>query len=177
MNKLSHATSLLGNLSNVARIVNSGRDPQDILDRIAFSVCCNSLAIQLHHGGRSRRGSSIQVAKFNHFISDENLHQVWQLNLSPTVEVLDTGRPLIIPDALMDRKYIDYWIDAQVQRFRTVVLLPLGVSDELGRPMILSVHAAERLEITEDDLRFLSTLADLAGIAVDKGLNSAPSGR
>ena len=36
--------------------------------------------------------------------------------------------------------------------------------------MILSVHAAERLDITEDDLRFLSTLADLAGIAVDKGL-------
>ena len=110
------------------------------------------------------------MAKFNHFISDENLHQVWQLNLSPTVEVLDTGRPVIIPDALMDRKYIDYWTDAQVQRFRTVVLLPLGVCDELGRPMILSVHAAERLDITEDDLRFLSTLADLAGIAVDKGL-------
>src|SRR5262245_39220742 len=133
MNKLSQATSLLGNLSNVARIVNSGRDPQDILDRIAFSVCCNSPWQSSSIMAVDRdAGSSIQVAKFNHFISDDNLHQVWNLNLSPTVEVLETGRPVIIPDALIDQKYIDYWTDAQVQRFRTVVLLPLGVSDELG---------------------------------------------
>ncbi|MGF7160765.1 purine catabolism regulator [Rhodoligotrophos appendicifer] len=167
---MSEATGLLQNISDIARIVHSGRDTQDILDRIAFAVCCNSpwrsSSIMAIDEGREL---SVQVAEFNQFASDGRRSKSWKLKMSPTLAVLKSGQPLIIEDALHDPTYIDYWSDAQTQRYRTVVLLPLHACDRSGRPMILSLHSTERLDIADDALTFLSTLANLAGMAIDKG--------
>jgi hypothetical protein len=77
---------------------------------------------------RERR-ESIQVASF--YPANHQLPQRWQLSRSPTNVVLWTGRPLIIADAKNDRKNSDYWTAAKVRHFRTVVLLPMNVVDEL----------------------------------------------
>jgi DNA-binding PucR family transcriptional regulator len=160
--------SLIRNFGSIARIVNSGKDPEDILNRIAYSMCHQSpwsssaiMAID-----RERR-ESIQIASF--YPANHHLPQRWQLSRSPTNVVLRTGRPLVIADAKNDRKYIDYWTAAQVRHYRTVVLLPMNVVDEAGRPMILALHASHRLSLSAADLTYLSAIADLAGIAVEKG--------
>ena len=114
-----------------------------------------------------RRGESIEVAAF--YPTEYPLPQKWPLKRSPTPIVLRTGEPLIISDAQEQKKFVDYAMAARTRGYRTVVLLPMNVVDAAQRPMILSLHAAKRLELSPADLAYLLAVADLAGIAVEKG--------
>jgi len=48
------------------------------------------------------------------------------------------------------------------------VVLPLGCTDAQGREMVLSVSSEKRVPVTPEELDFLLTISQLAGIAVER---------
>ena len=164
------ASDFLGRLGEIARIVHEGKDSQDVLSRMAYAICFDSpwksssiMAVD------APAGKCIEVAHFSRSQTDRVRPTAWNLSTSPTSVVLASGEPVVIEDALTQTAYPEYWADAQVQRYRTVVLLPLRATDRDGRPLVMSLQSHDRLEISPIMLTYLSTCADLAGMAVEKG--------
>ncbi|QDL93357.1 PucR family transcriptional regulator [Paroceanicella profunda] len=61
----------------------------------------------------------------------------WPLSGSPSREVFETGVPLFVEDIRAHEGWLLYRIDAEVQRYRAVALLPLPGA----LPRVLSLHA------------------------------------
>lgn len=167
---MSEARQLLQSISEIARIVHEGKDPDDVLERIAFATCFNSpwqfSSIMMIDRETQR---STQIAHFTSRISERKRPESWDLGTSPTADVLRTGKPVVIEDALNDPRYLGYWSEAQIDRFRTVVVLPLRAADRLGRPIVISLQSLEKFHVSETMLEYLATVADLAAMALEKG--------
>lgn len=166
---MQRETNYLERLGEIARIVHEGRNGQDVLERMAYAICFNSpwqsssiMAVDVPNQ------EALEVAHFSRTQTELNRSSSWKLTTSPALRAVETNKPVIIRDALSDRDYIEYWSDAQVQRYRTVVVLPLRSTDDAGRPLAISIHAFEVTGVDEDMLSYLVTCADLAGMAVEK---------
>lgn len=164
------ASDFLGRLGEIARIVHEGKDSQDVLSRMAYAICFDSpwksssiMAVD------APSGKCVEVAHFSRSQTDRVRPTAWNLSTSPTSVVLASGEPVVIEDALAQSQYPEYWADAQIQRYRTVVLLPLRATDRDGRPLVMSLQSHDCLQISPTMLSYLSTCADLAGMAVEKG--------
>jgi GAF domain-containing protein len=92
----------------------------------------------------------------------------WKLDQSATMRVIETNRPVIIEDAQVCDEFLAYKEDSLLRGYRTVVILPLGNTDQLGREMTIAVHSREKISVSESELAFLSTVTQLASIAVEK---------
>lgn len=166
---MSRETNYLERLGEIARIVHEGRNSQDVLERMAYAICFaspwqSSSIMAVDH----RHQLAHEVAHFSRTQTELQRSTSWLLSTSPALHAVERGKPIVIRDALSDRDYIEYWSDAQVQRYRTVVVLPLRSTDDEGRPLAMSIHAFEVTEVDEDMLSYLVTCADLAGMAVEK---------
>jgi sugar diacid utilization regulator len=166
----SSLTKRLRSLGQIASLVNSGTELRDILNKIVFAVCQNSLWSSSAIMALDREsGYSIQVARHDPgFKETKRTRQRWLLATSPTTRVLEAGTPLIIPDAQKASAYPDYLREARQRGYRTVVLVALQALDERGRGMVMSVHAADSRRVDKDELVFLQTVAGLASLAVEK---------
>jgi purine catabolism regulator len=166
----SPLTKRLQSLGQIASLVNSGTELRDVLGRIVFAVCQNSVWSSSAIMALDREsGYSIQVARHDpHFKETKRTRQRWRLVTSPTTRVLEAGTPLIIPDAQKSADYPDYRREARERGYRTVVLIPLQALDERGRGMVMSVHAGDSRRVDKDELVFLQTAAELASLAVEK---------
>ncbi|WP_018897966.1 helix-turn-helix domain-containing protein [Rhizobium sp. 2MFCol3.1] len=167
---MSDTNVYLKSLGDISRIVHDGKDAQDVLERLAYAICFQSawqsssiIAVD------EAEQSAVQIAHFSRAISDRSRPGTWTLDVSPTAEVVRSGKPLVIADALTDKRYLSYWTEAQIQRFRTVVLLPLRVLDSQGRPIVISIQSSDPLAISDEMMAYLETFANLAGMAVEKG--------
>jgi hypothetical protein len=156
----------LRRINQIASLVNSSADPKDVVDRIALAVCqqppwSTSAIMKVEPDA----GYSVLVTRHDPFVaSRQPLADRWKLDGSPTRKVLETGKPVVIPDAL-DCEYPGYREEARASDYRTVVLLPLASSPD-GGGLVMSVHAQNRIDVDEDELRFLETVAHLAGLAI-----------
>jgi DNA-binding PucR family transcriptional regulator len=92
----------------------------------------------------------------------------WKLEHCATMRVIETNRPVIIEDAQVCDEFLAYKEDSLLRGYRTVVILPLGNTDQLGREMTIAVHSRETISVSESELAFLSTVTQLASIAVEK---------
>jgi purine catabolism regulator len=166
----SSLTQRLRSLGQIASMVNSGTELGDVLKRIVFAICQNSIWSSSAIMALDREsGYSVLVARHDpDFKETRRTRRQWLLATSPTVRVLETGIPLIIADAQQAPDYPDYMQEARQRGYRTVVLIPLQSRDGKGRAMVMSVHAGERRKIDEDELVFLQTAAGLASLAVEK---------
>ena len=100
----------------------------------------------------------------------------WKLEQSATMRVIETNRPVIIDDAQVCDEFLAYKEDALLRGYRTVVILPLGDTDHLGREMTIAVHSRERIAVSESGVRVsLSTVTQLASIAVKRPSASSSS--
>lgn len=156
----------LRRINQIASLVNSSADPKDVVDRIALSVCqqppwSTSAIMKVEPDA----GYSVLVTRHDPFVASRRpLADRWKLDGSPTRKVLETGKPVVIPDAV-DCEYPGYREEARASDYRTVVLLPLASSPD-GSGLVMSVHAQNRVEVDEDELHFLETIAHLAGLAI-----------
>ena len=159
-------------LSEISRLINSGEDLDTILERIVYAVCRHTdwvmsgiLTID------EEAGLSRVVKRFDPYASERKyLPDSWDLSTSPVRDVIRDNVPLIIPDALHSEDYPTYREDARLRGYRTTIVLPLDVADDKGRPMVLSVQSREPIDVGNAELSFLTTVADLAAIAVDKAV-------
>lgn len=156
----------LRRINQIASLVNSSADPKDVVDRIALAVCqqppwSTSAIMKVEPDA----GYSVLVTRHDPFVaSRQPLADRWTLDGSPTRKVLATGKPIVIPDAL-DCEYPGYREEARASDYRTVVLLPLASSPD-GGGLVMSVHAQILVDVDQDELRFLETVAHLAGLAI-----------
>lgn len=165
-------TERIKNLGEIARMINSGDDLDSILDRVVYAVCRHSdwvmsgiLAID------EAAGLSLSVKRFDPYQHDGKFVPTsWDLSTSPVMNVVSSGEPLIIADALNTLEYPAYQEDARLRGYRTTVILPLHAEDDAGRPMILSVQSREPVDVTDRELSFLGMVGNLAAIAVDKAV-------
>ncbi|MEX1109624.1 MAG: helix-turn-helix domain-containing protein [Dongiaceae bacterium] len=156
----------LRRINQIASLVNTSADPQDVVDRIALAVCqqppWSTSAIM---AVEPDAGYSVLITRHDPFVASRRpLSDRWRLDGSPTRTVLETGKPMVIPDAL-ESEYPGYREEARACDYRTVVLLPLASSPG-GRGLVMSVHAQDKVEVDDDELRFLETIANLAALAI-----------
>jgi sugar diacid utilization regulator len=160
----------LQNLRQIADAVNATSDLNAVFERIVFAVC--------HHTGwwssgimAVNRASGYSELVTRYGPPDEtplSLPTRWPLETSPSRLVVDHKQPIIIPDAQTSSAYPEYRLDALARGYRTVVLFPLNVTDAEGRELAFAVHARQCVDVDEEELDFLATIAHLGAIAVNK---------
>ncbi len=160
------------NLSEISRLINSGEDLDTILERIVYAVCRHSdwMMSAILAVDETAMESRI-VKRFDPYLSIRKVvPERWDLETSPLRNVVHSNQPLIIRDALNSDEFPTYREDAKLRGYRTVVILPMDVRNDAGHPMILTVQSREPVEVSDSELSFLTTVAGLAAIAVDKAM-------
>lgn len=160
--------TLLDCLIKIIHLVNSEDKLADILSQLVYVVCTH---MSWDLGGimaiDERAGYSLLVARYDPSPeSSRDRRTSWELPTSPVRLVATEHRPLVIKDAQESRDFPGYQEDAMIRGYRTVVILPLDVLDEQGRPLVLSLQARVVREVTSEDLAFLTAVVELASTAV-----------
>ena len=160
----------LKGLRDIASLINAGSDLPTILDRVVAAVCQHTawaisgvMKVNLESGFSERLAHHPPDTA-----EDESLPKRWRLATSPALRVANTATPLIIPDAQVSDEFPDYRADARARAYHTVVVLPIAATDADGAHLVLSVQARDVVRVTETDLAFLTTVAHLGAIAVEK---------
>jgi purine catabolism regulator len=158
------------NLAEIARLINSSNDLPAVLNRIVSAVCQHSSWASCGIMGVNRKsGLSELVVRFDPRLDPAtNPPTSWKLEQSATMRVIETNKLVIIPDAQICDEFLAYRDDALLRGYHTVVVLPLGTTDTLGREMTIAMHSREVVGVTGADLAFLSMVTQLASIAVEK---------
>lgn len=160
----------LKGLRDIASLINAGSDLPTILERVVVAVCQHTawamsgvMKVNLESGFSERLA---------HYPPDDDredtLPKRWRLATSPALRVANTSTPLIIPDAQVSDEFPDYRADALARAYHTVVVLPVAATDADGAHMVLSVQSRDVTRVSEMDLAFLTTVAHLGAIAVEK---------
>ena len=154
----------------IARLINSSNDLPAVLNRIVVAICQHSSWSSCGIMGVNRKAQlSELIVRFDPRLdAASNPPTSWKLDESATMRVIETNQPVIIEDAQVCEEFLAYKEDARLRGYRTVVILPLGNTDQLGREMTIAVHSRERIPVGETELAFLATVTQLASIAVDK---------
>jgi DNA-binding PucR family transcriptional regulator len=157
-------------LAEIARLINSSSDLPALLNRIVLAVCQHSSWTSCGIMGVNRKAQlSELIVRFDPRLDPAtNPPTSWKLEQSATMRVIETNRPVIIEDAQVCDEFLAYKEDSLLRGYRTVVILPLGNTDQLGREMTIAVHSREKNSVSESQLAFLSTVTQLASIAVEK---------
>lgn len=157
----------LHNLRTIASIVNASTDVAEVFDRIVSAVCLHTSWRYSVIFAIDRTAGVAEVVTRNDPREEHraSLPSRWPLETSPTFEVVNKKHPVIIPDALELPHYVE---DGKRRGYRTIVILPLNATDARGRELVFQVHAQGRIEVSEHEIDFLSTIVHLAAIAVDK---------
>ena len=157
-------------LAEIARLINSSSDLPAVLNRVVVAVCQHSSWSSCGLMGVNRKAqlSELIVRCDPRLDPATNPPTSWKLDESATMRVIETNQPVIIEDAQACEEFLAYQEDARLRGYRTVVILPLGTTDQLGREMTIAVHSLEKITVSETELAFLSTVTQLASIAVEK---------
>jgi GAF domain-containing protein len=163
-------TERIRSLGHIANLINAGSALDEVLSRIVLAVCqrsaWSSSAIMAADEGS---GYSILVARYDPMFSDQKRSiDRWSLSTSPIRTVLRDQRLLVIEDAQANADFAGYQKEAIERDYHTVVILPFGTVDALGRGLVLSVHAHEPQPVDHEEIAFLETVVLLASLAVEK---------
>jgi purine catabolism regulator len=154
----------------IARLINSSSDLPAVLNRVVTAVCQHSSWASCGIMGVNRKaGLSELVVRFDPRLDPAtNPPTSWKLEESATMRVIETNRPVIIPDAQECDEFLAYRADSRLRGYHTVVVLPLGTTDSMGREMTIAMHSREIVHVSDTEIAFLSTVTQLASIAVEK---------
>ncbi len=163
-------TERIRSLGYIANLVNAGSALSEVLDLIVTAVCQrSSWSSSAIMAADQSEGHSVLVARYDPlFVSRNRSPDRWTLSTSPIRSVLADRRPMVIDDAQADDSLPAYRQEAIERDYRTVVLLPFSTVDELGRGLVLSVHAHQKRSVDEEEIAFLETVALLASLAVER---------
>ncbi|MBP0496122.1 helix-turn-helix domain-containing protein [Pararoseomonas indoligenes] len=165
----SKAGPRLERLRAIASAVNAGGGIETILAQVLRAICRDE---PWARGGimavNRESGFSERVTHYDPAGIPAGSPGRWALTTSPVIQVTETRRPLVIEDAQHSPGFPGYQEDARSRGYSTVALLPLGCTTEEGHEMVLSLHTRERIEVTGEELDFLTTVAHLVALAVEK---------
>lgn len=160
----------LSRLREIASLINTGTDPDQILNKVVSIVCQQPPWLRSGIMAVNRNsGYSELVTRYDpDTVTQKEMPLRWRLDTSPSLRVAETRKPLIIPDAQICPEFPGYQEDSRLRGYRTVVVLPLGCTDSQNRDIVLAVHSPERVNVSAEQLDFLTTIAHLAAISIDR---------
>jgi sugar diacid utilization regulator len=157
-------------LQEIAEVINSTSDLGTVLDRLVLAVCrhtnWSTSSIMAVDTDASR---SYLLARFDpELAEDARVASDWSLETSPARLVVETRKPIVIPDARVATEFPGYREDALARDYATVVICPLRTKDLSGRSLVLAVHAQEVTTVDIEQLTFLDAVCHLGSIAMDR---------
>ena len=103
----------------------------------------------------------------------EGLPTRWPLGISPTRHVMQTGRPLPIPDIRLAEAYPLYRMDAEIQGHRSSVLIPLETGTPIGS--VVSLQSTAVRHVSDETLRWLECFGQILHLALSAERTGLPS--
>ncbi|WP_306110425.1 MULTISPECIES: helix-turn-helix domain-containing protein [Roseovarius] len=155
-------------VSEIARLIHESHDLHDVLRRLTEGVCMHSnWSTSTIQALDLKREMTMPIVRYDPFRPQAvATMREWEAGGSPLVRIVETGKPLVMPDASEQDGYPNFRDDARHRGYRTVVLIPLKFPDSEGRAIVFSVYAYEVVEVDQTEMGFLQCLADLADLAV-----------
>lgn len=161
----------LSALRQIADLVNATADLDAIFERVVMAICQHTRWSSAGIMAVNRTsGFSELVTRYGSQggSASNDLPRRWPLDRSPTRVVVQTRQPVVIRDAQVATEYPDYQTDALARGYHTVAILPLNVADPSGSELVLSAQSNDLVEVGEEELNYLTTIAHLSSIAVGK---------
>ncbi|MBN9045612.1 MAG: helix-turn-helix domain-containing protein [Rhizobiales bacterium] len=162
-------TSLIGDLEDIADLINSGRDTDTTLVKLVMAAC--------RYGGWLRgsimaidlaRGFANVTVRYDPTLQFEPPADQWELATSPARVALSSNRPVFIPDAQASEEFPGFQRESRIRGYRSVLILPMRCADGMGRPMVLSVISEHCRTLTSNDYALMKLIVHMGSIAVDK---------
>ncbi len=157
-------------LASLARFIDASQNAEETYAHLTRGVCEHSnwdlSGIQVLD---FEAGITLPIYRFDPFNVDAAAEvPLWNASESPVGAVLEDGAPLVLQDAAEQTEYPGFRKDAIARGYHTTVVIPLGVKDPDGRPMVYTVASRNRYDLQEGDLQFLLCVAELSTIAIRK---------
>lgn len=161
-------TERIRSLGYIANLVNAGSALDEVLELIVTAVCQRSTwSSSAIMAADEAAGESLLVARYDPLFGRRSVDR-WSLDTSPIRTVLRDRRAIVIEDAQACAEFPGYQREAIERDYHSVVVLPFSTVDEMGRGLVLSVHAHQKRKVDEAEIAFLETVALLGSLAVEK---------
>jgi DNA-binding PucR family transcriptional regulator len=167
---MADASSRIMSLRDVASQINADSDLDTLLRDLIHAAC--------RHGGWDRgaimavdlpHGYALVLTRYETSLLQQHpAVDRWELATSPALVALQRCEPIYIPDAQTCEEFPGYRREAHERGYRSVLILPMTSTDAEGRPMVLAVSSRKLLDVSADDLAFMSSIVHLGAIAVER---------
>ena len=162
---VDYSKTSLEALSEIALTINSIQDPDQLLEKI-LEIAIETLEAErgfvLINDDAEEQGFTIR-SKRN--VSAVQLADLMELSTSVVSEVLQKGEPVILFEAMEDKRY-GTSESIVLQQIQSIACMPLCIKDnQIGAIYLDSV--SRRSHFTGESLPFLSALSNQAAIAIE----------
>ncbi|MGE3150089.1 MAG: helix-turn-helix domain-containing protein [Pseudorhodoplanes sp.] len=158
----------LQSIQAISELVHASSDFTSILERTVYGICKHS---RWTTGGvlcvDETAGKSTLLARYDPYVTQAVPPFTWPLETSPTLKVAEERKPLIIRDIRTTDKYPEFSKDAAIRDYRVAVIVPMNCKDLRGRPLVISMQCRNLIDVTDEEIAFLETCAQIASTAVN----------
>ncbi|MEX3760591.1 helix-turn-helix domain-containing protein [Paraburkholderia phenoliruptrix] len=161
--------SRMSSLRDVASRIITDADVDSLLNGLIEQACRHGpwdlgaiMSVDIAHG------DALVIARRDPSLLGRRLEDRWELATSPALVALQRNEPVYIRDARETTEFLGYRREAHERGYRTVLVLPMSSRDMQGRPMVLTVSARRIVDVSADDLAFMSMIVHLGAIAIDR---------
>lgn len=154
----------LHSLQSIARTVNSNMDLNSILDTVVATVCEQSPwpMVCIARVDPQRQEVSF-VAEHGFVRAGLGYTMTWPVSVSLTPVALETGKPLIIDDALELKEYPAILEGARARGYRSVMVVPMRLE---GQPTAMWFCTPWVRKVSSAEVAFAAAIAEQAAIAI-----------
>jgi DNA-binding PucR family transcriptional regulator len=162
--------SRIMSLRDVASQINSDGDLDTLLRDLIQAACRHGswdlgsiMTLDLAHG------YALVTARFEaNVMLRSPSGDRWELATSPALVALQRFEPVYIRDARESTEFPGYRREALERGYCTVLIYPMASVDAEGRPMVLAVSSRKVVDVSPDDLAFMSIIVHLGAIAIER---------
>jgi len=152
-------------LYEVAKAVNSTLRVNEVLDAIvegaAKAIKAKGASLMLLSPDRQKLWYSAAYG-----LSDQFMRK-GAINPDTSLAEALAGEPIVVPDAASDSR-VEYKDEVRREGIASILCVPLRVKDEVIGAM--NVYSAKRRDFSQEDIDFLSAVADLGAIALENAM-------
>ncbi|MGQ9517821.1 MAG: GAF domain-containing protein [Anaerolineae bacterium] len=151
-------------LYDIAHTINSSLDLPEVLQRVTKITAehMHAKACSIRLLSRDRKRLIFGAA---HGLSEQYLRKGdVEVDKSGVDRQVLRGNTIIIPDATEDERF-QYPEWARVEGIRSVLVVPLATRGQIIG--VMRVYTAEKRDFSDEEIEFLSLIADLSALAID----------
>lgn len=165
METTSNSRTSFEALSEIALAVNSIHEPDALLEKV-LAIAMRELEAErgfvLLTAEDAEKGFEVKNSRN---FSDDQIGEIVRISTSVVLEVLQTGEPVLVYEALQDDRFRDTE-SIVVQQIKSIACVPLRIKNrQIGAIYLDSL--TKRGRFTSETLPFISAFANQAAIAIE----------